>query len=84
MELVKEAPSRERRLSSASGTWAKRSVSRSLSGDGSDGSGGRGPEGGRMRTRWNWYANVSGEVGWAWELKWLSLTIVGRHQGQRE
>jgi hypothetical protein len=38
----------------------------------------------RTRTRWNWYANVSGEVGWAWELKWLSLTIVGRHQGQRE
>ncbi len=46
MELVREAPSRERRVSSASGTLAKRRVSRSLSGDGPDGSGGRGPEGG--------------------------------------
>jgi hypothetical protein len=49
VELVKEARSREQRLSSASGTWAKRSVSRSLSGDGPDGSGGRGPEGGGAR-----------------------------------
>lgn len=46
MVRVREAPSRERRVSSASGTWAKRSVSRSLSGDGPDGTGGRGPEGG--------------------------------------
>lgn len=46
MGLAREAPSRERRVSSASGTLAKRSVSRSLSGDGPDGSGGRGPEGG--------------------------------------
>jgi hypothetical protein len=44
--LVREAPSRERRVSSASVTLAKRSVSRSLSGDGPDGSGGSGPEGG--------------------------------------
>jgi hypothetical protein len=41
--LVREAPSRERRVSSASVTLVKRSVSRSLSGDGPDG---RGPEGG--------------------------------------
>ena len=46
MEPVREAPSRERRVSSASGTLAKRKVSRSLSGDGPDGRGGRGPEGG--------------------------------------
>ena len=46
VEPVREAPSRERRVSSASGTLAKSWVSRSLSGDGPDGSGGRGPEGG--------------------------------------
>ena len=46
MGPVREAPSRERRVSSASVTLAKRRVSRSLSGDGPDGSGGRGPEGG--------------------------------------
>ncbi len=83
MELVKEAPSREQRLSSASGTCAKRSVSRSLSGDGPDGSGGRGPEGGGARADEDEVELVR-KLGWAWELKWLSLTIVGRHQGQRE
>ena len=77
MESVREAPSREWCVSLAVGTLAKRSVSCSLSREGPDGSGWRGPEGAGAGIEEAELEHKRTRLGWP--AKGVDITVVGNH-----